>query len=85
MWQVIDLVIHELYYLAFTALGIALGVLVMNYVMGRESVVRLVDRLGRWVTRLSGLPGYCSLPSLCPWSVHQRHHQCWWPCIGMGG
>ena len=62
MWQVIDLVIHELYYLAFTALGIALGVLVMNYVMGRESVVRLVDRLGRWVTRLSGLPGYCSLP-----------------------
>ncbi|WP_054857088.1 hypothetical protein [Vulcanisaeta sp. JCM 16159] len=62
MGQITNLVIYELHYLAFTTLGIVLGILTMYYVMSREAVIRPIGRLGRWITALSGLPGYCSLP-----------------------
>ncbi|WP_054842955.1 hypothetical protein [Vulcanisaeta distributa] len=61
--QVTNLVIYELHYLAFAILGIVLGVLTMYYIMSKEAVIRAIGRLGgRWITALSGLPSYCSLP-----------------------
>ncbi|WP_243680462.1 hypothetical protein [Vulcanisaeta souniana] len=54
--------IYELHYLAFTILGITLGVLTMYYIMNRRAVMMYIGRLGQWITTLSGLPSYCSLP-----------------------
>ncbi|ADN51274.1 conserved hypothetical protein [Vulcanisaeta distributa DSM 14429] len=57
-----NVIIYELHYLSLTIPSIALGVLAMYYIMSRRAIMRPISRLGRWITALSGLPSYCSLP-----------------------
>lgn len=62
MSDAIGVILRELQYLLFSSAGIVIGVLAMYYILSREKLANALSKLGDWITKLSGLPGQCSLP-----------------------
>ena len=62
MGDATGVILRELQYLLFTSAGVVVGVIAMHYLLTREKIVNTLSKLGGWITRLSGLPGQCSLP-----------------------